>query len=133
VQLFAAQHVVEAAARLAGGHRQPVVALAQRSEHGQDTGEEAQVVLPRRVVAAVMGAEFRVALARHVRRRVRERFHQAHADHVSGGCVRRHGAANVRDRLLDAVHDDLRRVEEGAVPVEGDQVKPARSEGGHGQ
>ena len=47
-----------------------------------------------------------------------------------GVAVARHGATHVRHRILDAAHDDGGGVEQGAVPVEGDQVKLARAHRG---
>ena len=78
------------------------------------------------VVVAVARAELGVFLL--AARRAR------HAPAPRSGPCRSHrrassvgiGAADVDHGALDAAHDDLRRIEQRAVPVEGDQVEAAR-------
>ena len=93
----------------------------------QHAFEQAQVVLLREVMVPVAGTEFGVFLLRHIGGRMRQCLHQAHADHIGRGLVGGHRATDVDHRALDAAGDDGGGIEQSAVPVEGDQVEPARA------
>ena len=127
------QDFVEAPSRLAGRNGQPVLTRLQVVEHWQHAVEKRQVVLVRLVVVPIATAQFRVFRLRDVGGCMRKRLHQAHPDDIRRSLVGRHGAANVGDGALDATHDDLGRVEQRPVPVEGDQVKAAGTRWGHGR
>jgi hypothetical protein len=72
-RLHRLQRFVQAAAALAGGHRQPVVARLQRLQHLQRAVEQHQLVLAREVVVAVAPAQLRVALGRQAGHRMLQR------------------------------------------------------------
>ena len=122
----AGERLIEAAARLAGSDCEPVVARLQREQHLQRAVEEDDLVLAREVVMTIAIGELAVALAREVGRRVAQGIAEAEADDEARVAVARHGRADIGARRLDATRDQARRIEEGAVPVEDDQVEAAR-------
>ena len=52
-------------------------------------------------------------------------LHQAQTDHISSSLVGRHGPTHIAHRCLNAAGDDFGGVKQGAIPVEGYQVKVA--------
>ena len=129
--LLYTSRVVQAVTALARGDRQQMLATAQRGQHGQHAVKQAEVVSVLQVVVPVAIPQFGVFFLWHIRRGMGQCLHQPQADHVGGCAVIRHRAAHIGHGALDAAHDDLRGVKQRAIPVEGDEVKLARS--GHGQ
>mmetsp|Transcript_45465 Transcript_45465/g.107317 ORF Transcript_45465/g.107317 Transcript_45465/m.107317 type:complete len:260 (+) Transcript_45465:417-1196(+) len=117
------QHPVQAHAVLAGCHGQPVVAGLQRLQHLDAAVEQRHLVLGAQVVVAVAQAELAIAVLRQARHHMLQRVPQAQANDVFGALQLGLGLADVHRRALDAACNQRGRVEQGAVPVEGDQVK----------
>ena len=101
--------------------------FAQVLQHGQHTLEQTDVVLMRHIVMAITLAEQRVFLFRHVGGRAGQGRYQGHADHIGGGLVAGHLPTNIGNGVLNAAHDDAGGIEQGAVPIEGDQIETARA------
>ena len=78
---------------------------------------------------AIAVGKLAVPVFRNVGSGVTQGVGQAEADHVARVAIARHGCTDIGARRLDATRDQARRVEEGAVPVEDDQVEAAS---GHG-
>jgi hypothetical protein len=109
-----------------------VVALTQGLQQGQDAVKQTNVVLVGQVVVAVTCAKLRVLVGGHVRGRMGQGRQQGHANHIGGGLVVGHGATDIAHGFLNAAGDDAGRVEQRAVPIEGDQVKLPGAVAGHG-
>ena len=58
-----------------------------------------------------------------------QRLHQAHANHVSGISIGGDNAAYIAHSALNAAGNDGRRVKQGAIPVESDQIELASRAG----
>jgi hypothetical protein len=126
-ELDAVERRIEAASRLASGHRDALVARLQRMQQLKRTVEQHQLVLALEVVVAVTRTELGVACRRQTRRGMRERIVQPEANDKRRLLVARYRHAQIGARLLDAAHDQRGGVEQRAVPVEGDQVEAVGS------
>jgi hypothetical protein len=104
----------------------------ERPQHLQRALEQTEFVLRGHVMLAIAQAKFRVAFRRQAGDGMLQRIVQTQADDI--GCLGITGGrhANVAASLLDAAHDQRRRVKQGAVPIEGDQVEAARTQS-HGR
>ena len=123
------QRAIQPPAAFARGHGQPVVARLQFGQKRAHAVKKADVVLARQVVLAVALGQQRVFFGRHIRRGMGQRGRQRHADDVGGGFAAGLLSAHIRHGLLNGADDEGGGVEQGAVPVEADEVKAA----GHGQ
>ena len=133
MQLHSSKCFIEPHPALAGGHGQPMLALAQGPEQRQHAIEQADIVLVPDVVVTVTLPEFGVFVLGHIGRRVGQGRYQCHANHIGGRPIIGHRATHITHRLLDATRDDARGVEQGAIPVEGNQVIAAEAGAEHGQ
>ena len=106
------------------------VIAASAGNHAQGVALAA-AVLVRQIVVSVALAQQWVFVFGHIGRGMRQRGHERHADHIRGLLSRGDLAAHILHRQLDAAGDDGGGIEQGAVPVEGDQVKLTGSEAGH--
>ena len=117
------QGSIQTTATFASGHGQQVLARLEFMQHGQGALKKADALLFGHVVVLVPGAELGMALGRNIWRSVCQGRAQTHTNHVGCILVTGHPAAHIRHRLLDAAHNDGSRIKQGAVPVEGNQVK----------
>ena len=132
LQLHGIQSLGQTFAAFAGSDRQHMLAFTQSMEHGQDAVEQADVVDMLLVMETVALAEQGVFLFWHIGCGVSQSRHERHTDHISGCRVTRFGATHILHRRLDATRDDLRRIKQSAIPIEGDQIKlPGLWRGAH--
>ena len=86
------------------------------------------------VVVAIALAKLGVFFFGDIRGGVGQGGHQGHANDICGLRMGRCLPTHISHRRLYATNNDLRGVIQGAIPIEGDQVKLARAvEVGHGQ
>ena len=84
-------------------------------------------MLDRKIMVAVAVPQQRVTFFGHIRRRMGQCLHQAHANHIRGSLVTGFLASHIEHGGLDAAGNDGGGVKQGAIPVKGDQVKTSRS------
>jgi|GEM_PF-4422244 len=131
-QLHVLQRFVQALAALAGGHGQPVLPRLEHGQHLQRALEQAELVLTGEVVVAVAQSQLGHACRIQGWGDMGQRIVQAQADHVGRRLARGHRQAQVGAGGLDAAGDQGGRVEQGAIPVEHDEIELAGAVGVHG-
>ena len=102
-----------------------MAACLERVEQGQHAFKKAQIVGVGLVVMPIALTQCRVFVNRHIRCGMGQCLHQAQADHIACSLVSRDGSPHIAYRRLDAAGDDFGGIKQGAIPVEGDQVKIA--------
>jgi hypothetical protein len=102
-----------------------MVSGAQIGQHGQHAIKQADVVLVLQIMKAVTLAQRGVFVLGHIGRGVSQSGHQGHADDKGRCLVAGFDATHIDHRRLDAAGDDGGRVKQGAVPIEGNQIKLA--------
>ena len=78
------------------------------------------------IVVTIARTQLRVFFFWHIWRGVRQRLHQAHTNDIRRIPVARPDAAHITNGILNTTRDDGGGIEQGAVPIEGNQVKLAR-------
>src|SRR5574344_2936042 len=98
-------------------------ARAQLLQQGAHAFKQRDLLLQLEVVVGAEVGQVGVLVARHIGRGMGQRRPQGHTDHI--GCLFVAGAlpADIQHGLLNAARDRNGGVEQGAIPVEGNQIK----------
>jgi hypothetical protein len=108
-----------------------MVSLLQSAEHVQGTLKQAELMLTAEIMMPIPLAHVLNLQLIEAWRHMRQRIVQAQANHERRLLSGRYRLTNVGTRCLYTLHDQRRRVIQGAIPIKHDQVKLAGAKISH--